>query len=293
MIEIREGRGCGEKGDYVYLKLDHLGEDVLKTRLPGISELAKTFAGVDVTKEPIPVVPTCHYMMGGIPTNIHGAALTLDKKGNDQAIEGLFAAGECACVSVHGANRLGANSLLDIVVFGRAVGLYLEESLNNGTKMPDVSQDDIDQALQRYRRFETNKDGERVYDLRAELQNVMQEDFGVFRDAEPMAQGLQKLRALGERIEHAVLDDHSKVFNTARIEALELDNLWSVAVSSAALANERKESRGAHSRLDCPDRDDKHWLKHLVYFADDVIGQRPVNMQPVDVETLQPKERDN
>lgn len=293
MIEIREGRGCGPNGDYVLLKLDHLGEEVLRTRLPGISDLAKTFAGVDVTKEPIPVVPTCHYMMGGIPTDINGQVVTVDSKGNDQLVEGLFAAGECACVSVHGANRLGANSLLDIVVFGRAVGLHLEQSMRSGIPMPDVSGDEIDRALSRLHRWDTQKQGEDVADLRVELQKVMQEDFGVFREGNAMAQGLKKLQDIQERINGAVLKDHSKAFNTARIDALELDNLIAVAKASAKLANERTESRGAHSRLDYTERDDKNWLKHLLYFYDDDgVASRPINMQPRESEPYQPKERE-
>ena len=290
MIEIREGRGCGPNKDYVLLKLDHLGEEVLHKRLPGITELAKTFAGVDPAKEPIPVVPTCHYMMGGIPTNIHGQAITLDEKGNDKIIDGLFAAGECACVSVHGANRLGANSLLDIVVFGRAVGLYLEKSLTEKAEVPAVNQADIDKALQRVDRWEKSTSGESVSTLRADLQKVMQEDFGVFRDGPAMQDGLEKLKAIQKRLASAHLLDKSKVFNTARIEALELDNLMSVAMASAVLAANRKESRGAHSRLDFPKRDDSNWLKHSVYFDDGQLAFRSVNMKPNEVEPIAVKE---
>lgn len=293
MIEIREGRGAGPNGDYVLLKLDHLGEEVLKKRLPGISELAKTFAGVDVTKEPIPVVPTCHYMMGGIPTDINGQVVTVDGKGQDQLVEGLYAAGECACVSVHGANRLGANSLLDIVVFGRAVGLHLEQALKDGVMMPDVSQDDIGLAMSRMHRWDTQENGENVSDLRVEMQKVMQSDFGVFREGRAMADGWKKLNDIHERINNAVLKDHSKAFNTARIEALELDNLIATARASAKLANERTESRGAHSRLDYPDRDDKNWLKHMLYFYDDTVASRAINMKPSEVDVIEPKERES
>ncbi len=293
MIEIREGRGAGPNHDYVLLKLDHLGPEVLKERLPGITDLAKTFAGVDPTKEPIPVVPTCHYLMGGIPTNIHGQVITVDKKGNDQIVKGLFAAGECACVSVHGANRLGANSLLDIVVFGRAVGLYLEETLKDGIDSQSVSKDDVDKALERLRRWDNSKSGEDINVIRKDMRKVMQEDFGVFRDGQAMVDGLKKLAALRERLPNAVLKDKSKSFNTARVEALELDNLMEVALASAVCANNRTESRGGHSRVDYPERDDKNWLKHTVYFGDGTIDYRAVNMQPHEVDPIPLKEREH
>lgn len=292
MIEIREGRGAGPNQDYVLLKLDHLSDDVLRTRLPGITELARTFAGIDIRKNPIPVVPTCHYMMGGIPTNIHGQALTVDAKGNDKIIDGLFAAGECACVSVHGANRLGANSLLDIVVFGRAVGLFLESTVRGGGDLPSVSNDDIEVALQRLNRLDSSKSGESVPAVKAEMQKIMQEDFGVFRTGENMKTGLEKLKQVAERSRHTVLPDHSKVFNTARIEALELDNLIEVAMATAVLAEKRTESRGAHARLDYPHRDDAHWLKHSIYFGDGRIAFRPVNMKPTEVEPFPLQERE-
>lgn len=293
ILEIRGGRGVGPRGDHVLLKLDHLGEAILKQRLPGITELAKTFAGVDATKEPIPVVPTCHYMMGGIPTNIHGQALTVDKNGNDQIIEGLYAAGESACVSVHGANRLGANSLLDIVVFGRAVGLHLEERLREGVELPKVSEAEMARALSRLQRWDESKSGESVSDIRNELQKTMQEDFGVFRTGEDMKLGLTKLAKLKERLAHAYLSDKSKVFNTARVEALELDNLMEVAMASAICADNRTESRGAHSRVDYAERDDKNWLKHTVYFDDGKITYRPINRKPKEVEPFELKEREH
>lgn len=293
IIEIREGRGCGPRGDHVLLKLDHLGEQVLKSRLPGITDLAKTFAGVNLLKEPIPVVPTCHYMMGGIPTNIYGQVLTVDKAGNDLLVDGLYAAGECACVSVHGANRLGANSLLDIVVFGRAVGIHLGDLLTEGIEMPNVAQDDIDRAMLRLERWNSSQDGEDFVQVRADMQKVMQEDFGVFRTEEAMLEGLRKLIRIRERLPQAVVRDKSKVFNTARIEALELDNLMAVAMASAKLAEFRKESRGAHSRLDYPERDDTNWLKHLIYFEDGRIGSRAVNFTPNEVPVIQLKEREH
>jgi succinate dehydrogenase / fumarate reductase flavoprotein subunit len=293
MMEIREGRGAGPQGDYVLLKLDHLSDEVLKSRLPGITELARTFAGVDIRKAPIPVVPTCHYMMGGIPTNVDGQAITVDLDGKDKIVDGLFAAGECACVSVHGANRLGANSLLDIVVFGRAVGLHLESAMREGLEMPSVSDDDIDFALQRLNRLENTKEGESVAKVRADMQKVMQEDFGVFRTGTHMVEGLKHLKKIEEASKRTILEDQSKVFNTARIEALELDNLMAVAIASAVLADNRTESRGAHSRLDYPNRDDNNWLKHSIYFADGRIAYRPVNMQPHEVEPFPLQEREH
>ncbi len=293
MVEINEGRGCGPKGDYVLLKLDHLGPDVLKERLPGITELAKTFAGVDITKEPIPVVPTCHYMMGGIPTNIHGQAITVDAQGRDQVIPGLYAAGECACVSVHGANRLGTNSLLDLVVFGRAAGTHLSEALEEGhLAMPEVANAEIEAATERFHRWDENKSGESVEGIRDEMQRTMQKTFSVFRDGPAMLEGLAKITELRERVKKAAIKDHSKVFNTARMEALELDNLLEVAYATAVLANNRTETRGAHSRVDLPERDDKNWHKHSVFFRDGRITMRPVNMSPRDVEPFKLEARD-
>lgn len=293
MIEIREGRGLGPKGDYVLLKLDHLGVEVLESRLPGITDLSKTFAGVDPAKEPIPVAPTCHYLMGGIPTNIHGQVITIDKKGNDQIVEGLYAAGECACVSVHGANRLGANSLLDIVVFGRAAGLHLEKALQQELPQAIVHKDDLEQASQRLRRWNHSQTGESIVGIRESMQKVMQEDFGVFRDGSAMQTGLDKLKELQDRLSYAVLSDKSQIFNTARLEALELDNMMEVAMASAACAKNRTESRGGHSRVDYPDRDDKHWLKHTLYFAEGQLAYRRVNMAPQEMDPIALKERDH
>ncbi|MCG7576578.1 MULTISPECIES: succinate dehydrogenase flavoprotein subunit [unclassified Halomonas] len=293
VMEILEGRGCGEKGDHVFLKLDHLGEEVLGKRLPGIVELSKTFAHVDPAKDPIPVVPTCHYMMGGIPTNIHGQAITQDENGNDQIVNGLFACGEAACVSVHGANRLGGNSLLDLVVFGRAAGMFIEGALNEGIEYLEASESDIEFAMKRITRWnESEEGGESIPALKAELQDIMQNSFGVFREEKNMQEGVKKLADLRGRIANAHLPDKSNAFNTARVEALELDNLMEVAEATAIAALERKESRGAHSRYDYPDRDDVNWLKHSLYFpASKELKKRDVNFKPKTVDTFEPKVR--
>ncbi|GEK46344.1 succinate dehydrogenase flavoprotein subunit [Halomonas pacifica] len=292
VMEILEGRGCGEDGDHVFLKLDHLGEEVLGKRLPGIVELSKTFAHVDPAKEPIPVVPTCHYMMGGIPTNVHGQAIMQDADGNDQIVNGLFACGEAACVSVHGANRLGGNSLLDLVVFGRAAGMFIENALNEGIDYLDASDSDIDSAMARMNRWNESSGGESVAELKRELQGIMQNSFGVFRQEDNMQEGVKQLAELRGRIANAHLEDKSNAFNTARVEALELDNLMEVAEATAISALERKESRGAHSRYDYPDRDDANWLKHSLYFpAEKRLGKRDVNFAPKTVDTFEPKVR--
>ncbi len=292
VLEILEGRGCGENGDHVYLKLDHLGEEVLESRLPGICELSRTFAHADPVKEPVPVVPTCHYMMGGVPTNVNGQALTVDDQGNDKVIDGLYACGEVACVSVHGANRLGGNSLLDLVVFGRAAGLYIEKALREGVDMAEGTDADIEQAMARLNKLNSNKEGESAAALRTELQNVMQNHFGVFRSGEFMQEGIKKLADLRTRIENVKLDDHSMAFNTARIEALELQNLLEVAEATAVVAEERKESRGAHARDDFQERDDENWLCHSMYYpAEKRVGKRSVNFKPKTVEAFEPKVR--
>jgi len=292
ILEILEGRGCGPNGDHVKLKLDHLGEEVLESRLPGICELSRTFAHVDPVKEPIPVVPTCHYMMGGIPTNIHGQALTVDANGNDQVIPGLYACGEVACVSVHGANRLGGNSLLDLVVFGRASGLFIEKALREGVDLRDASQTDLDAAGARLQALNSRDSGEQVAPLRRELQDIMQNHFGVFRTGEFMREGIAKLSALRERVESVVLADRSSAFNTSRIECLELQNLFETAEATAIVAEARNESRGAHAREDFTERDDENWLCHSLYDSQSKkVSKRGVNFTPHTVETFQPKAR--
>ena len=292
VIEVLEGRGCGEAGDHVQLKLDHLGEAVLNSRLPGILELSRTFAHADPVREPIPVVPTCHYMMGGIPTEVRGQALTQNEAGEDQPVEGLYAAGEAACVSVHGANRLGGNSLLDLIVFGRAAGLRIEQAMRQGVSRRDASESDLEAALARLARWNGSTSGEGVAALKRELQNCMQASFGVFRTEEHMRKGIETLRDLRERIDNAHLPDKSSAFNTARLEALELDNLFEVAYATAVAAEARRESRGAHAREDHQQRDDENWLCHSLFFPDDGrVGKRAVNFQPVTVPVFEPMER--
>ena len=292
MLEILEGRGVGEKKDHVLLKLDHLGKKTLQTRLPGIMELARTFAHVDPGQSPIPVLPTCHYMMGGIPTNVHGQALAPTAKNAHAVIEGLYAVGETACVSVHGANRLGGNSLLDLIVFGRATGIFVESYLKESQDLQDPSDDDIQLRYARLRRWDESKRGEKVALIRADLQEIMQQSFGVFRRGDVMARGIKKLKDIGARLENAFLEDKSRVFNTARIEALELDNLFEVAFATSLAAYQREESRGAHSREDFPHRDDKNWLVHSLYYKDkEELMKRTVNMKPQTMDAFQPQER--
>ncbi|WP_394220353.1 succinate dehydrogenase flavoprotein subunit [Alteromonas gracilis] len=295
MTEIREGRGCeGPWGTHIKLKLDHLGKDVLESRLPGILELSRTFAHVDPVKEPIPVIPTCHYMMGGIPTNVDGQCLTVDENGNDKVVNGLFACGEIACVSVHGANRLGGNSLLDLVVFGRATGLHLGKTLSEMAPTRDASESDLEASMTRFNRWENSEKGkgEDPVQIKKDLQKCMQLNFSVFREGDAMADGLKELGEIRERLNHARLDDKSADFNTQRIECLELDNLMETAYSTAVAANFRTESRGAHSRFDFPDRDDDNWLCHSIYDPNtDKMLKREVNMAPKLREAFPPKVR--
>ena len=290
-LEILEGRGCGPNEDHIFLRLDHLGPEVVHKRLPGITELSKTFAGVDPAVQPIPVVPTCHYMMGGIPTNINGQVISVEN-GQDKIVDGLFAAGEVACVSVHGGNRLGGNSLLDLVVFGRAAGLYIEEAMKQGVELKDASSDDIDKALERLNKLNASSEGDQVSVLKEKMQQNMQNNFGVFRRGDLMEKGIDELSKTREEVDNIFLKDKSATFNTARIEALEMQNLFEVAEATAITANERKESRGAHARDDFTERDDENWLKHSIYYADTKeVSKRDVNYRPKTVQAFQPMVR--
>lgn len=292
VLEILEGRGCGENGDHVLLKLDHLGEEVLESKLPGICELSRTFAHVDPVFEPVPVVPTCHYMMGGLPTNIGGQVLYPESESETRVVDGLYACGEVACVSVHGANRLGGNSLLDLVVFGRAAGIQIEKSMREGYQSEAASQANVDAAMVRLNTLNNSESGESISEVREELQKTMQLYFGVFREGDSMQKGLELLRELRIKVSNLHLQDKTGAFNTDRIEALELQNLFEVAFATAISAEQRKESRGAHARNDFTVRDDENWLKHSVYYPlEERLGKRDVNFSPKTMEAFPPKIR--
>jgi succinate dehydrogenase / fumarate reductase flavoprotein subunit len=297
-IEINEGRGCGPLKDHILLHLEHLGAEILHERLPGISETARIFAGVDVTREPIPVLPTVHYNMGGVPTNLHGEVITLRDGNPDAMVPGLTAIGEAACVSVHGANRLGSNSLLDIIVFGRAAALRAVETMRPGEGHAPTSRDAIDRAIARLDRIRWSKGGTGGAAIRLAMQRTMQRHCAVFRDGPLLDEGLGKLDSIIELMRSDLgVADRSMIFNTDLVETLELDNMLAQASVSLHSAIGRTESRGAHAREDFPKRDDQDWLKHTLSWLDDDghirLDYRPVHLQPLsnDVATIPPKER--
>ncbi len=290
--EVKEGRGCGPNADHVMLKLEHLGPEVIQKRLPGIRATIQTFLHIDPINEPIPIYPTAHYTMGGIPTNRYGQVVAPLGNTAEETVPGLYAAGECACVSVHGANRLGGNSLLDIVVFGRAAGNHIIEFLEENRYHRPLTGDSVDKAMARLARWDQKGEGESVKQVRDDLKKTMEDYCGVFRTDEVLAEGVDKVIELEQRLENARLRDHSKVFNTARVEALELENLMDVAIATVCSAHARKESRGAHSRIDFPDRDDERWLKHTLFFKEERrLDYKPVRMKPLSVDSFPPKAR--
>jgi len=286
--EIKEGRGLGEHGDHVLLKLDHLGLETIEKRLPGIREIAIKFANVDPVKEPIPVVPTVHYQMGGIPTNFHGEVIV-----GSGAVPGFYAAGECGCASIHGANRLGTNSLTDLLVMGKSSGQAMIEFIGRfGHELRPLPKDAAEYSRSRVARLDSQTAGEEVHEVRGEMQRTMQAHCGVFRFPDLLSEGVQKIKAIAERSRRTQIRDKSKVFNTARIEALELENLIEVARATMISAAARQESRGAHDRADFPKRDDVSWLKHSLWFREgDRLDYKPVNLKPLTVETFEPKAR--
>ena len=291
--EIKEGRGCGPDKDHVMLKLDHLGAEVINHRLPGIREISIKFANADPVRDLVPVVPTVHYQMGGIPTKYLGQVVVPEGANSESIIPGAYAAGECACVSVHGANRLGTNSLLDLVVFGKASG---EQMIKDIRSLPSpqrtLPRDAGELTRARLARLDANAAGERVVDVLTDLRRTMQAHCGVFRFPEELIKGVEKIRAIADRSQRTFIQDKSKVFNTARVEALELDNLVETAMSTIVSAEARKESRGAQARADFPDRNDKEWMKHTLWYKEgNRLAYKPVHLKPMTVESFEPKVR--
>ena len=300
--EIKEGRGCGPKKDHILLKLDHLGAETIHKRLPSVFEIGVNFANVDITKEPIPVVPTIHYQMGGIPTNIHGQVVAQKNGINNDVINGLYAVGECACVSVHGANRLGTNSLLDLLVFGKAAGRHIVEFNNRNKEHKPLPANAGEQTLARLNQLEASTEGTYSQDVAAEIRDAMQLHAGVFRTQESMDEGVQKIAAIRGKVAGITLKDKSKVFNTARIEALEVDNLIEVAQATMVSAAARRECRGAHTVYDYEHpadhaefplgRNDKEWMKHTLWYSEGSrLDYKPVNLKPLTVDSVPPKVR--
>jgi len=290
--KIKEGRGCGPNKDYVLLDMTHLGAETIMKRLPSVFEIGHNFANVDITKEPIPVVPTIHYQMGGIPTNVHGQVVIPKNGKPNEIVNGLYAVGECSCVSVHGANRLGTNSLLDLLVFGRAAGNHIVDFNLKSKSHKPLPKDAADYTLSRLARLDSAKSGEYAQDVANDIRSAMQKHAGVFRTQESMDEGVVKIAALRERTKAIGLKDNSKVFNTARIEALEVDNLIEAAQATMVSAAARPESRGAHAHNDFPNRDDANWMKHTMWYSEgNRLDYKPVNLTPMSVESIPPKVR--
>ena len=297
-MEIREGRGVGKDKDHIFLHLDHLDPKVLASRLPGISETAMIFSGVDLTKDPIPVLPTCHYNMGGVQTNYHGEVLTKEGDNPDKVVPGLMAVGEAACVSVHGANRLGSNSLIDLVVFGRAAGLRVKETCTPNLEQKPLAADAGAASLARLEKFRNADGSKKTADIRLDLQKAMQIHCSVYRTAESMSEGLEKITAIAEQIKDVSVSDKTMVWNTDLMETLELDNLIAQARVTMASAENRKESRGAHAHEDFGDRDDKKWMKHTLTWYDSDTNKVKIDYRPVhdftmsdEIEYIKPKKR--
>ncbi|MDO9406271.1 MAG: FAD-binding protein, partial [Polaromonas sp.] len=300
--EIKEGRGCGPNKDYIHMKLDHLGAETIHKRLPSVYEIGINFANVDVTKEPIPVVPTIHYQMGGIPTNINGQVVIQDAENQSVAVNGLYAVGECSCVSVHGANRLGTNSLLDLLVFGRAAGNHIVEFNDKLKEHKALPADAADRSLARLNQLEASTSGEYAQDVANEIRTIMQQHAAVFRKQDSMDEGVAKIAAVRDRVNAITLKDKSRVFNTARIEALEVDNLIEVAQATMVSAAARTECRGAHTVEDYErpaddpvaplGRNDAEWMKHTLWHTgDNKLTYKPVRLQPLTVDSVPPKVR--